>query len=109
MEKNCAFAIGDIGSNILARAGKSPSYIEIFSDWKQVVGEEIAEMSSPHKVITNGNNKVLILKSQKGKAVELQHESQKILKKVHDFLGNIYFSQLKIIQIDTNEKLTSNP
>ena len=108
MEKNFAFAIGDIGNSILAKIAPPPTYIDVFLDWERVVGSEISEISSPHKILTNGSNKVLVIKVKKGKAVELQHESRRILEKVHNFLdGATVFSHLKIIQMDFNEQLTS--
>lgn len=95
----------DIILNSILERSELPEYISVFNNWSTVVGEEVAEISHPYRVVKSGNKKVLILRSKKGKSLELQHESQKILNKIHNFLGEEVFSQIRIIQIDINESL----
>lgn len=104
MKPNTAEKIDTILNGMLKHI-QVPIYAAIFNNWSTVVGEKVAEISSPYKVITSGNKKVLILKVKKGKSTELQHESQKIIRKIDKFLGTKIFSQVKIIQIDINEEI----
>ncbi len=100
----CAIPLANIVDNILDAAENKPEYLKIFLDWEKVVGKNIASKSKPHKVITAGTKKVLVLKSQKGYALEMQHQSQIILEKVHNFLKEHLFGQLRIIQMDINDQ-----
>lgn len=104
---NTAFAenIGSITDSILKKFQKELPYASIFTDWKEVVGEEFSSKSSPYKIITHCDKKVLVLKSKKGCSVELQHCSLQILEKVHKFLGQKAFSFIKIVQLDANDSL----
>lgn len=100
----CAIPLVNIVDNILDVAENKPGYLKIFLDWEKAVGKSIASKSMPHKVITSGAKKVLVLKSQKGYALEMQHQSQVILEKIHDFLQGSFFDQLRIIQMDVNDQ-----
>jgi len=100
-----AISLGKVVDNILKNAKNKPAYLEMFSDWKIAVGENIASKSAPYKVINVGSKKILVIKSKKGYALELQHESQFILEKIHSFLKGHFFDQVKIIQMDANDQI----
>lgn len=104
MKRNTAEKINVIFNSLLKHI-PMPNYAEIFNNWAAVVGNKAAEISSPYKVVTSGSKKILILRAKKGKSVELQHESQKIARKIDKFLGAETFSQVKVIQLDSDEKL----
>jgi hypothetical protein len=99
-------SIGSISESLLKRS-QIPGYAAIFSDWNNIVGNDIGSISTPYKVVNIGAQKTLILKSKKGRSLELQHETQNILNKIHKFLGKVFFSQIRIIQVDVNEELTN--
>ena len=103
--EQCANSLSNVIDNILKNAENRPKYLEIFLDWEVAVGEIIASKSAPYKVINVGRKKVLFIKSKKGRALELQHESPVILEKIHQFLKGHFFDQIKIIQMDTNDKV----
>ncbi|MDR1375388.1 MAG: DUF721 domain-containing protein [Holosporaceae bacterium] len=95
-----SLAIGDIAKVLVDNIKNRPIYLEIFTNWTEIVGKHIASMSIPHKVIHAGSNNVLVLKTLKGCGLEIQHESLHILIKVNNFLSKNYFSQIKVIQMD---------
>ncbi|MDR3186819.1 MAG: DciA family protein [Holosporaceae bacterium] len=96
-------AVGDIAKVFVKNIKNRPIYLEIFANWSLVVGERIALISTPHKVVHAGSSNVLVLKTLKGCGLEIQHESLNILNKVNNFLSKNYFSQIKVIQMDATE------
>lgn len=99
-----ASSIANIAGVLLQKfASQKPEYSEVFLNWKAAVGESFASISAPYKVLTHNNNKVLVIKSKKGRSIELLHCSQEILRRIHNFLGKQIFSSVKIIQIDQND------
>lgn len=95
--------VAEIADIVLEKLPQKPIYVSIFSDWEAVVGAELASKSAPYKVITQGEKKILVLKSKKGCSIELQHDYPRILEKTHKFLGKQVFSSIKIIQMDIND------
>lgn len=102
-----AIPLANIVDDILGATENKPKYLRIFSDWECVVGKKIASISAPYRVVTAGSQKVLVLKCKKGHALQMQHQSQLVLEKVHGFLEKSFFSQLKIVQLDVNDQLNS--
>jgi hypothetical protein len=90
--------------NLIDRAPNKPDYLEIFSNWAAIVGEDTASICLPYRAINIGKNKVLALKTLKGYGLEIQHESCKILDEINKFLGKKTFSQIKVIQTDKIKK-----
>jgi hypothetical protein len=82
-----------------------PRHLEVFTSWHLVVDKHLASIATPHKVVTAGANRTLVLMVAKGHALEIQHESLKILQKVNEFLGEkTYFSGIKVIQKSQDEQ-----
>ncbi|MDR2158120.1 MAG: DciA family protein [Holosporaceae bacterium] len=96
-------AIANIVEDIIRRASNKPDYLEIFSDWTAVVGQDTASICVPHKAINLGKHKVLALKTIKGRGLEIQHEACKILDAVNKFLKKKTFHQIKVIQTDMDK------
>jgi hypothetical protein len=77
-----------------------PRHLKVFTSWPLAVGECLASMAIPHKVVTAGGRRTLVLEATGGHPLEIQHESLKILEKVNDFVGEKdYFLRLKVIQV----------
>jgi hypothetical protein len=93
-------AVACIAKRLLENDGNKPDYLEIFSNWEMIVGKSFAAICVPYKVINIGKDKVLILKTIKGRGLEIQHETCKILKLVHNFLKKDTFAQIRVIQIE---------
>ncbi|MDR1983093.1 MAG: DUF721 domain-containing protein [Holosporaceae bacterium] len=93
-------AIAHIVKKIIRNVINRPDYAEIFSNWTAVVGNDTASMCVPHKVVNIGKDKVLVLKTIKGRGLEIQHEAYKILHMVNLFLKKKTFSRIKVIQTD---------
>ncbi|MDR0580710.1 MAG: DciA family protein [Holosporaceae bacterium] len=95
-------AVACIAQNIIKKAGAAPDYLEIFTRWRDVVGERIAFICVPHKVI-RGNDKILVLKTVKGRGLQIQHEALGILNSVNKFLKKKTFSQIRVFQTEISE------
>ena len=91
---------------IFENSPNKPKYLQIFENWSVIVGDYWASISVPQKIVNNGSQKILVLKTKRGCSLEIQHESEKILKIVNDFLGDKIFDSLLIFQMDFGE--TSN-
>ena len=100
-----AVSLSSVVDNMLKNSENKPAYLGIFSNWEGAVGKNIASKSAPYKVVNAGNKKVLIIKSKKGCALELQHESPVVLEKIRQFLKGHFFDQIKIIQMDVNDQI----
>jgi hypothetical protein len=96
-------AVACIARNIIKKAGAVPNYLEIFTKWKDVAGERIAFVCMPHKVINMGNDKILVLKTVKGRGLQIQHEALEILDSVNKFLKKKTFSQIRVFQTEVSE------
>ena len=96
---------GSIADFILKKLPKKPPYASLFSEWSAAVGEDFASISAPLKIVTQNDKKILVLKSKKGRSIELQHSSPQILRKIHHFLGKNVFSSVKIVQLDSDDGL----
>jgi hypothetical protein len=95
--------VSDISDDLIKKISGKPDYLEIFSNWKNIVGEEIASICEPHKATNRGSDKILILRTVKGRGLEVQHEACKILDLVNAFLKKKTFSQIKAIQTESME------
>ena len=98
-------SIGSIASKILEESHGKPTYLNLFAQWSEVVGRNLADICAPQKVMSQGNRKILVLKTKKGCSLEVQHESEKILRTINKFLGKDVFDNLVIFQMDVNEEL----
>ena len=97
--------LGSIASEIFEKTRGKPNYLDLFTYWSEVVGENFAEMCAPQTVTSQGNQKILVLNTKKGCSLEVQHESEKILRAINGFLKNDVFDSLVILQMDVNEEL----
>lgn len=101
--KDVASSVSSVAEDILNKLPKKPQYASLFSKWRTAVGDDFASISAPYKIVTQNDQKILVLKSKKGRSIELQHCSQQILRKIHYFLGKDVFSFVKIIQLDSDD------
>ncbi|MCR5225094.1 MAG: DciA family protein [Alphaproteobacteria bacterium] len=97
--KESTLKVSDIATNLIKNSVKESKYMELFSRWQEIVGQPFADLTTPHK-ITGNNPKILIIKAKKGYALQILHESMRILNAVNSFLQSPIFSQIKVIQAD---------
>lgn len=97
--KESTLKVSDIATNLIKNSVKESKYMELFSRWQEVVGQPFADLTTPYK-ITGNNPKILIIKAKKGYALQILHESMRILNAVNSFLQSPIFSQIKVIQAD---------
>jgi hypothetical protein len=93
--------IGSIVAKIMDNISSKLPYAVIFSDWAAIVGNNYSSIAMPHRVISGkSSGSTLVLKCKRGFALEIQHESEKILDLVNNFLEKKFFAHLKVIQVD---------
>ncbi|MDR0678029.1 MAG: DUF721 domain-containing protein [Holosporaceae bacterium] len=90
--------------NLIEKMSNKPDYLDIFSNWAAVVGEDMSILCVPHRAVNAGKDKILVLKTIKGHGLEIQHEACKILDLVNKFLGKKTFSRIKVIQTDKTKE-----
>jgi hypothetical protein len=80
------------------------AYAEILSHWPEIVGEKLAEVSSPERVKwpkaagADASGGTLIIRSAPGHALDLQHETPHIIERINTFLGFTAVATVKILQ-----------
>ncbi|MDR1551388.1 MAG: DUF721 domain-containing protein [Holosporaceae bacterium] len=77
-----------------------PNYLDIFLNWDRIIGEKFSSVCKPLKVVNIGKNKILVLKTIRGRGLEIQHMAIEILLLLNTFLNNKTFSQIKVVQTD---------
>lgn len=109
-KQKTAMSASDVAAKIVGRLGSSEmsEYFSIVSHWQEIVGADNAKILVPRNVSVNKGKKTLALEAPKGYALEIQHESQHVLDKIHNFLGKKYFSAIKILQMDRSFTNASN-
>lgn len=70
------------------------SQYENFSSWKDIVGEDLAKISFPEKIISNKILSIKVLDAAWGQEIILN--KQEILDKLNREWKNIYFEDLRI-------------
>ena len=83
---------------------KGMAEVEILSNWKDIVGEDLAKYSLPQRIefkagIRN-NGTLHLMAASGGFAMEIQHRATLILEKINTFFGYQAVSRLKLIQND---------
>lgn len=75
------------------------AYAEVLSRWREIVGEEVAAYSAPERIrwprLASGSQAAarrklggtLVIRVADGRAVELQHDSARIIDKVNTYYG----------------------
>ena len=90
--------LDNLVKNLLFSEKQNYPFSDIFLKWKQIVGNDTAEISEPVKVINMTNGNVLLIKVKGTCAIETQHNSLKIINAINDYLGNKTFIAIRVIQ-----------
>jgi hypothetical protein len=79
------------------------AYAEILSHWPEIVGENLAKVSTPERIKwpkaagTEASGGTLILRGAPGHALDLQHETPHIIERINTFLGFAAIATVKIL------------
>lgn len=90
-------------AKVTAPALQKHGYLKarLFTQWTEIVGEEMAQKCKPHKLVfpqkTNADG-ALTLKVQNGFALEIQHSEPLILEKIAIYFGYRAVEQIRIEQ-----------
>ena len=76
--------------------------IDLFQNWQNIVGEDLAPHSLPERIDPKKNDEgiatLVICVSSGAFALEFQHKSQIIIEKINTFFGYKAIDKLKIVQ-----------
>lgn len=96
----CVKSFGQVTKKFWNESVKIPSYLPVFLNWGEVVGDDFATVTEPFKVASMSNGGLmLIIRANRACSIEIQHQSIKFLEMTNAYLGENYFSQIKIISI----------
>lgn len=93
--------VGAIAENLISKADRNP-FVEVFADWRDIVGAEIADILTPYKVTTILGRNLLVLKANDGCMTELQHQSMQIIDLLNQHFKSKIFSVIRVIK-DIND------
>ncbi len=83
------------------------AYAEMIANWSAIVGDELAAVSTPERVRWprsgegregRGRGGTLVVAAEAGQAIELQHDSQRIIERINGYYGYEAITALKIRQ-----------
>jgi len=84
-------------------------YATLLGHWKEIVGEELAEMTTPVRINfprIKGNNRsdgTLVLRTPRGLALEIQHKIGQIQARLNAFMGHGAIARI-VLEHDTSGK-----
>jgi len=95
--------ISDSLPKILEKKLKKANFIEIsiIKNWKEIVGNDIAKLCFPTKIIfsNEGNiNGKIIIQVKRGWSLEIEYKSNEIIDKLNQYFGYKAISKMNIIQ-----------
>ncbi len=83
------------------------AYAELIANWSAIVGDELAAFTTPERVRWprsgeahegRGRGGTLIVAAEPGRAIELQHDSGRIIERINGYYGYEAITALKIRQ-----------
>tara|TARA_B100000686_G_C16645963_1_gene892811 strand:- start:529 stop:1020 length:492 start_codon:yes stop_codon:yes gene_type:complete len=85
---------------------------EIVTKWEHIVGENVAKNSKPKNVsfpkkFYDKEGATLVVQSNPGYALELQHIQLQVLEKINRFFGFRVFEKIQIVQIPIKQIKTA--
>jgi len=122
-----ATAIGAFVARMLDPIARSRGFATtaLLTEWPAVVGADLAQFTSPDKVIwprrsddpegkgTNSNWRIegatLVLKVDGPRAIEVQHQAEQILERVNRYFGYRAIAQLRFLQAPLNREVPAPP
>lgn len=90
--------VGDIAHSLVSEKKSESFFSDIFFKWSEIVGVQLANTVIPYKIMKMNEKNLLIVKSQNGSPVELQHDSLKIIKALNKHFKCNLFSVIRVIQ-----------
>jgi len=99
LRRNRAQAVGSdmplVGRQAFVRAGFADSALVLH--WADIVGDEVARMARPLKLVEGASGGVLTLKAESAAAVFLQHESRDLCARINAYLGRQAVQKLRFV------------
>ena len=89
---------GDVALSLISENKSNSIYNDVFLKWREIVGEELADVVVPHKIVKIDKKNLLIVRSQNGCPVELQHDSFRIIQALNRYFECDLFSIIRVIQ-----------
>ena len=90
--------LSNIAESLIKESNLSPTVSDVFANWDEIVGKELASCVEPQKIIKMNGSNILIVKSKNCCATEIQHDSLLIIDKLNNYFQNNVFSVVRVIQ-----------
>ena len=90
--------LGNIAEQLISASSQNHPFSDVFLKWDSIVGETIADLAEPHKIMEMSAGKILIVKAKQGCAIELQHESTNMIDAVNSYFKKKSFIAIRVIQ-----------
>jgi len=83
------------------------AYAEMIANWPAIVGDDLAAVSTPERVRWprsgeahegRGRGGTLVIAAEAGHAIELQHDSERIIERINGYYGYEAITALKVRQ-----------
>jgi hypothetical protein len=79
------------------------AYADVLSQWPAIIGEDLARLCEPERIKwprSSGERRggTLILRAAPGRALDLQHESSRIVERINSFYGYAAIAAVKVVQ-----------
>jgi hypothetical protein len=87
---------GAAATAAFARAGFHDATLVL--RWAEIVGRDVAAISTPIKLTETPGGATLTLKTEPGGAMFLQHETRKLCEQINAYLGREAVTRLRLIQ-----------
>ena len=90
--------IGNIAEQLISASSQNHPFSDVFLKWDEIVGENVATLAEPHKIMEMSAGKILIVKAKQGCAIELQHESTNMIDAINSYFKKKSFIAIRVIQ-----------
>ncbi len=90
--------LSNIAESLIRESELNPTVSDIFVKWDKIVGEDLARCIEPHKVIKMNGSNILVVKSKRCCAIEIQHDSLQLIEKLNKYFKDDLFSVVRVIQ-----------
>ncbi len=89
--------LSNIAEALIEESNLNPTISDIFVNWDEIIGENLAQYVEPHKVIKMNGFNILIVQAKNCCAMEIQHDSLQIIEKLNEYLKQDFFSAIRVI------------
>ena len=95
--------IGNTLPKIIDKNIKKKNFIEVslIKKWREIIGDNIAKLCCPIKVIFSdikNSNGIIFLKTKRGKSMEIEFKNEEITEKLNQYFGYKAITKISVVQ-----------